>query len=487
MSRLVRLRSLAFPLVALVAGLSSCECQNGPEDSDPDSASADAAHTVVVITIDSLSPRILMGETWDWDVAPTIHSVFDDSVLLPRVLTPAGTTRPALGSLITALYPQQHGARTNAAELRDGNSFVRQFEQAGYTTFGFSSNQCPLIQDGDVDEYYCTWNDSLEGDHTLTDRDRILVDELNTRLLAVPDDDPIFIWLHLNNVHHPFMADQELVESFYGGVYSGLFRPWDDDMVAEVTLGDREITQDEQDYLEATYAAQLAETDAQIGSLIDTLDGLGRYDDAIVVLGADHGEELGDHGDIDYYWHGCSPYNSVMQVVYSVRAPGRVAGGQVLDSWVSSIDLGPTIVELAEAFEWSGERAGSSIVDYLTGGAAPDVPIFAGRGSNTAMMIHQDHKYVLSDVESFTACEPYSGTGMGYPGELEELYDLSVDQAEVINLADSDTERAESMHTALCEWMFEVGWVPAEQAGDCTLYIECGQWLCEVGSEWCDQ
>ena len=481
------LRSLSVVPVVLVASLSSCQCRQGVDDSQlADTQLAwEPAQTVVLITIDSLSPRILLGETWDWEVAPTLHGVFDESVLLPNVLTPAGVTRPALASVLTGLYPQQHGARTNSAELRAGTSLLRRFRDEGYTSYGFSSNQCPLIRDGDTDEYLCTWNDELTGTYNLEERDQLLVDGLIERLTLQPADDPMFLWLHVNNVHHPYMADRDLAEEYYGGAYMGFLNPGDDDMVADVTLGQIGYTADERRYLEANYAAQLTQTDAMIGDVLQTLRDLGRYDDAIIVLGADHGEELAERQDVDYFWHGCSPYNSVLRVVYSLRAPGRIQGGQVLDGWVSSTDLAPTIVELASSFRWAGEKAGSSLVPYLTGGAAPDAPVYSGRGTGTAVMIQQDFKYLLADAEEYSSCEPYSGSKQGYASRLEELYDLSVDGAEEIDLISSEPERVVAMHTTMCEWMVDVGWVSSEQADDNLLFSECEVWLCEVGSEYC--
>jgi len=480
-------RSLAVPVLAALVALPSCDCRvsdsSDPSDTQP---SWEPAQTVVVVTIDSLSPRILMGESWDWDVAPAMHAVFEDSVLLPQVLTPAGTTRPALASLLTGLYPQQHGARTNASDLRDGTTLMRRFEDAGYHTYGFTSNQCPIIQDGDVDEYYCTWNSELSGTYSLEERDQYLLDELNSSLALIPDDEPVFVWLHLNNVHHPYIADRGRAEEFYGGTYNGFLNPADDDMVAEVTLGNLSITADELRYLDAAYAAQLATTDEQIDSLLETLRNTGRYDDAIIVLGADHGEELAEHRDNNYFWHGCSPYNSVLQVVYAVRAPGRIQGGQVLDAWVGLTDLAPTIVELAGAFDWEGEQPGASLVPYFMGGAAPDAAVFSGRGTSTAVMIQGDHKYLLSDTDSFGGCEPYSGTSMGYPSGRVELYDLSLDPDEEIDLVSSDTAVANEMHTALCEWMVQIGWVPEDQTDTNILNIECQQWLCDTGSEYCE-
>ena len=476
-----------LPLVLL--GLSACDgCRAAPgaEDSVP-SSRWDPAHTVVLITIDSLNSHMLLESEWGGSVAPTLEGLFDESVRLDNVLTTQGTTRPALGSLITGLYPEEHGARTNYTDLRNGTTILKQFHDAGYTTFGLSSNQCPLLVEDEMDLRFCSWNNELKDESlTLVQRDERLIEDLTAALHQLPADEDLFVWLHLNNVHTPYSANVEDVDILHPEAYLGDLDPSSDDAVTRVTLGLRDYSEADRHYLEAVYAAQIRVTDAHIAEVFDALELIERWDDAVVVVGADHGEELAERGDIKYFWHGCSPYSTVLRVVYSIRAPGRLEGGQVLDAWVSITDIAPTIVELASASAWSGELSGVSLVDYMLGDAAPERSIFASRARATAVMVKDDQKYIYNSTPNFDGCLPYSSyDGFYYPGKFEELYDLSLDPDEVYNLLEDDPVAAVEPRTELCEWFTAVGWHVEGAIESEALHEMCQNWLCSIDSEYC--
>ncbi len=484
-------RHLSFAaLFLLLAGCDACRSGTAVDTQDTalePSLRWDPAHTVVLVTIDSLSPRILLDSEWSAQVTPNMGEVFDEGVVLENVLTPQGATRPALATLATGLYPESHGARTNYSELRNGTTLLRRFKDAGYYTMGYSANQCPVLLEEDMDDRVCTWIQELKDDLPLMVRDQLLVEQLNESLLEVPDEQPLFVWLHLNNVHKPYQSLPELVDALHPEPYAGPIDPADDDSVALVTLGQLPYTEQDRHYLEAVYAAQLQQTDELVGSMFDVLAELSRWDEAVVVLGADHGEELADREDIGYFWHGCSPYGSVLRVVYGLRAPGRLEGGGRLDGWVGMVDLAPTIVELASAFPWSGDREGRSVVDYLLGEDEPGHAVFASRNRDTAVMVADGYKYIYNSTPEFQACLPYNTVDdVFYPVETEELYDLAADPDERSNLVDSLGSEAATHRTELCEWMASVTWVAEGTEESTELYQMCQDWLCSVGSEACE-
>lgn len=90
------------------------------------------------------------------------------------------------------------------------------------------------------------------------------------------------------------------------------------------------------------YYACVSYTDAQIGKVLETVDQLGLSDNTIVVLWGDHGWNLGEHT----LWCKHSCYETSMQIPLIVKAPG-IAGGQRRTQLVESVDLYPTLCELA--------------------------------------------------------------------------------------------------------------------------------------------
>ena len=96
-------------------------------------------------------------------------------------------------------------------------------------------------------------------------------------------------------------------------------------------------------YLKDPYAGEIAHMDGQVGRLLDGLKQVGMESRTLVAVIADHGESLGEHGEMT---HGVFLYDSTLHVPFILAGPG-VPSGKVIDKQVRSIDLMPTVLELA--------------------------------------------------------------------------------------------------------------------------------------------
>ncbi len=457
------------------AALAAC----GPRDDEqkiPSGAQWDPAPTVLLVTVDSLNVRLLMDNDWGWDTAPNLHAFFDESVLFPHTLAPRSMTRPSLSSLLTGSYPRDHRVRGNhGSPVRV--TLQERFQANGYHTFGYSANQCPLIDMG-IDERVCTWeqeDDEEEAEDSYQERDEQLVDELLDSLAVVDSEEQIFVWLHLNHVHRPFELVREYYDEFHPERYLGDLDPSDEQQMEEITFGEREYSEADRRHVEAAYASQIRDSDRRIQSVLQLLQDLDRYEDAVVVFGIDHGEELAEHNA--YFWHGCSPYRSVLGVAYAFRAPRRVPEPGVNEGWISHVDIAPTIVGLADAFAFAGTSVGQSLVPYLVNGGEPTAPVFFERGINTGGVVADNYKYHLSADPTFSSCDPYkSVAGADYLGEEEELYDLVADPEELNNLASEQTELRDELKTQTCAWVRSRSWMSTARVDDNELVGLCRDW-----------
>jgi len=433
---------------------------------------------VFIITIDTVRSRLLREEESEWAAAPEMNAFFARSVWLRRAITPRGYTKVALSSLLTGGYPREHGLRTN--ELQGGlalPTLAERFSGHGYTTIGYAANACGLLKFG-FTEQAC--GDLVSEDTGLNDQealeqdrnDQLLLETFGQRVALLPEDEPVFIWVHLNQPHYPFHAVSPWYEQFHPEPYEGPIDPGSNEQLYQVALGFIPYTDADRRHLEATYASELRATDERFGAFLGHLEAAGRLDDAIVVLGADHGEELMDHND--YAFHGCSPYDSVLSVDFAIRAPGALPQGFVADAPVSLADLAPTIVELAGAFSWQGDVAGRSLVATLQAGQQPSHDVFFERSTNTAGVVRGDWKYILTPEEGYDSCTPYDRSKEVYPAEVEELYDIAGDPGERLNLALVETERRDELSQAVCAWVNEEDWVPERQMSENALLKWCG-------------
>ena len=371
----------------------------------------------------------------------------------------------ALSSLNCGGYPREHGLRVNSTRDLALPTLGERFSENGYTNLGFSANLCPLMYQG-FEDPVCANSADVDTAEELDDQealdqdlnDQQLLDAFSERIPALGEDEAAFIWVHLNQSHSPYTPVSPWFETFHPEAYKGDLDVSAHNDLYQVALGTMEYDDDDRRYLEATYASEVRATDERFQGFLDVLDAAGRLDDAVIVLGSDHGEELLDH--YDYAYHGCSPYDGVLAVDFAIRAPGQLPEGLEVSAPISLTDIAPTLVELAGSFEWTGEASGRSLVQTLQAGEEPSHDVFFERSTDTAGIVRGDWKFILTPKGSYKSCSPYNDSSMAYPAEVRELYNIGSDPEELQNLALEEAEVTAELEQATCDWVNESSWVP---------------------------
>lgn len=188
------------------------------------------------------------------------------------------------------------------------------------------------------------------------------------------------------------------------------------------------------------YMGEISLLDAQIGRVLSALDRLGLNENTIVVYTADHGDMTGNHGLIDKH---CVMYDDIVRVPLIIRWPETISSGSVHQSFVTSaLDLAATFCDAGRT-KTPRTFSGESLLPALRGETPGREDIFSEYHGNQfglytqRMVRNRRYKYV------------YNAT------DLDELYDLEADPAEVHNLA-ARPEMAEvlkRMQKRLIEWM----------------------------------
>lgn len=175
------------------------------------------------------------------------------------------------------------------------------------------------------------------------------------------------------------------------------------------------------------YYGMVSAVDACVGRAIDTLKARGDYDNTVVIYLTDHGTNLSDHGIV---WINDVLWDTQTHIPMILRFPSRIPPGKVSDDMVMTVDLVPTILELA-GIETPGRVQGEGLVDLAGGRAAAwrDFAFAEAEGyppygvPPITVRMFRTHDWKLVH---------YEGSSCG------ELYHIARDPAELVNLYDSD-------------------------------------------------
>jgi len=420
---------------------------------------------------------------------PKLEAWAKDAVVFDRATSPAIWTLPAHAAMFTGLPPPSIGADERWLWLDDHHlTIAEHFAQHGYDTFSFAANTL-LNEDTNLVQGFRVRLNSYRGKIAkmakARTREKILPGDLSNELApgwkrpehgahnsewgravfkeAAPIGvDAFLAWLDRRpTAEQPFFAFLNLMEAHTPRIPSRAAREQvigdDPDLIARglatdaahirlhfYNFGKQDYTEDELEAIGAVYDATLAELDAETDRLLAGLGSRGLLDDTIVVLTADHGENLGDH---HLFNHRFALWDTLLHVPLVIRYPA-LAPRRVTRP-VSTIDLFATLSRLAGVPEPPGIAAG----DLLADASSPAVATMAlpvRREIETVQHVHPD-----------VAIEPWLRTGdavvdgtaklVRYSDGSRTIYDLATDPGETNAIADAG--RAEELGRAIDTWL----------------------------------
>ena len=319
---------LAVAIVALLLGIGGVHLGTAEEQHSPE-----PYPHVVLITVDTLRADHLSSYGYHLRTSPAMDGLAAEGVRFDRAYTPIPMTGPAHFSMLNGRFPQEHGARINGVSVADGSKFLtvpQILRRFGYTTGAFVSAWPLLGRLTRLDRHFDHYDDELTRSYQLVHSMRWAEDVTSPALRWLDDNHDagqLFLWVHYFDPHEPYNLREEFA---------------DPEAVAEPHPDTPEYTKEIQNRIRR-YDSEIGYADAHIGRLLQRIDRLGMRDNTLVVLVADHGEGLGEHG---FNGHGRWLYESTVRVPWMMRLPGRIRPGTVVRPSVSILDLAPTILDL---------------------------------------------------------------------------------------------------------------------------------------------
>jgi hypothetical protein len=375
-------------------------------------ASADRPTQILLISVDTL--RLDAIGAFGGDVpTPHLDQFASEAESFTRHYAAANWTKPSHASMLTGYHPQTHRAQLQSQAMDpEIPTLADRFSGADFSTGG-------LVFD-------CAWLSPRWGFNKGFDSYRV------TRWRAVRQarlaaewmfshhQEPYFFFLHTFEPHSDFkvlpyeapglnrivLADRFGVQGF--GCRQGLCSS---KFLNGLNRGELTLEPRDTEILRSTYDAGVEYIDGALGELFDNLRASGLWNDLLVIVTADHGEEFGEHGGFSHD----SLYDEVLRVPLLVKWPGGDRGGSVNEVLTSSVDLAPTL--LARAGLSTGDLPGTDLHQR-----SGDEPVYSGTLSR--VVVDGRFKGVF-----------------GGEFDLRELYDLAADPGETANLVQLDPDR----------------------------------------------
>lgn len=381
---------------------------------------------IVLVVVDTLRADRLPIYGHERNTAPFLTKLARRSVVFERAHSTSSWTAPAVTSILTSLYPFQHGVQLASAS-KDGTSFeirtipatVRTLPEtlaaAGYRTYAVTDNQNVGERGGFMRGFQRFRNMHYESAAAVNE----VVSQWHKDIVG---DAPYFLYIHYMDPHYPYHERApwyaELAASAEGTESGGAPRAL------------------------ARYDSEIRYVDAHIEKLFELF---GWKNDTVLIVTSDHGEEFEEHGGRQ---HGRTLYAEVLDVPLLLHYPARWPQGKRIGQRVSVVDIAPTVLALAGPLH-DPQYVGHNLIPAIDGEGNDDI---AGR------QIHAD---LLTEIGSgkkqaqlhINAVIDGSMKLLDSAEQPNQLYDLAADPGERNNLAAAHPESAATLSAVIASFI----------------------------------
>ncbi len=382
---------------------------------------------VLLISIDTCRADFLNCYGYPMDTTPNVNALAREGVLFENAISPVPFTLPAHCSMLTGTIPPWHRVMDNSDYIlaKDNVTLAEILKEQGFNTGAFVSSFILDARFG-IGQGFDTYEDDFDNSTgTKENNERIggKTTELALEWLEKNKDQRNFMFLHYYDPHFTYDPPEPFLSKFRNA--KRLSNMTAD--VATVLLG--------------RYAGEIAYVDHCIGKVIARLKELDMYDSTMIVVTSDHGEMLGQHGEVS---HGYFIYQPAIRVPLVIRLPGKSKSARI-KSTVGLIDIVPTVCS-ALGIETGRAVQGVDLLAYADEEfeGYPDRHLYCQSfestkyGANSLMGVVTDrYKYIQTTKP--------------------ELYDLPADPAELKNLVRQQSNRGRIMQDSLRRIIDESG------------------------------
>lgn len=352
--------TIAFKLVGASTGAGDAVAVANPEVLSP--TPTKPMPNVLLVSIDTLRAVNMSLYGYERPTTPNLESWAEaDAVVFENTIVSSPWTKPSHASIFTGRETLNLDVNFEERVPPEYELVSEAFRAAGYRTIavtggGYLRPEWGFAQGFDEFRYWPEAGEDGELAWGLRTLRRGLKRAAETRL-------PFFAFFHTYEVHVPYRRRSPYFERFVVSAGGSTTR-WLGDFTTRPEPFDRRhpkyrarrflverarkgepplpVFREDVSDVVAAYDSGIRFVDEALAGLFAHLRSAGLYDDTIIIVTADHGEDFGEHGTFGH----TSLYDTLLRVPLIIRAPGRMAAGTRVDSQVRSIDITPTILDL---------------------------------------------------------------------------------------------------------------------------------------------
>jgi arylsulfatase A-like enzyme len=385
---------------------------------------------VLFIIIDTLrADHTHMGDGTAKET-PDLKAYFgEDAAYFGSSYSNAPWTLPSISSMLTSKYPSEIGVIKRNSKIDDKFVTIAEVLKAhGYSTHGVISHIFLKAKYG-LSQGFDTYTEKIDSeDNNLLAVTSPAVTGEAVKILDSGGDKPFFLFLHYFDPHYRYIDHDGITG------YNGPFLPGESDAKKAELIRENRFSGADLGYFRECYNSEIRFTDKYVGMLIGELKRKGLYDNTVIVIAADHGEEFGERGALG---HGQSLFNEQTVVPFILKLPRAYKKSKKLRTFFSNIDIAPTILDAA-GLPVPGAFTGRSILD--------------GKGAEPVFMEVNESKY---DTLYNQCAVVFDGWKLikDLPTGKYELFELGRDRDEKNDQFNSNKKMFFNMHKILERYM----------------------------------
>ncbi len=432
---------------------------------------------LILLSIDTLRADRLGCYGGPHPTSPAIDAMAREGTLLTHAFSSSAWTLPSHMTMMTGLYPSAHGVnpdRRTFAGIQDSSAsfqirgsgrlatLAERLSRLGYATAAITEGGWVAPKfgfDQGFDTYVAHDNDNLDAGTQRLTLAWLAARANRPKTPATPEtpERPFFLFVHTYQVHQPYHQPSPYDSLFVAPGHRGYAMPGVSLPMALLDKfkdGSFPPTAADIEAFRARYDGEVRHVDDFVGRLLATLRATGLDRNTIVLLTSDHGEELFEHGGFD---HGDTLYDEALRVPLILWGPGRIPAGRRPEQAAGTIDLLPTLVELA-----GGTTTGPSAPPIQGESLVPRIADPTA-GVKNRLLFAEGFATAFHHFQDTDASIPLASVREGTTEliihrsnpEAAELFELLSDPGESRNLATEQPETVARLRRAILAWQQE--------------------------------